>query len=749
MSRHNDEFNVEKITNEGVDTFEFGGTQDGEYTSFSDNHDPLRDEVNDNPQVNDDHSPREKERKKEESKKEESKQPNSSSSSSGGGVGGSAATSIATVVGASLVTVGSLSALVGINIFVQAKCKVNKMDLTPVSLNYELELEDVGSNEQFVIQMANNDLNYNQSNELQAGSNEGYFVDLTPSSEYEVSVYKIGLVEYPIYTEVVVTPAEGDNPDTPVKEQVTISFDADGREGRMGSIEAKNNDKFEVPVSIFVPNYDEIFGGWIIKGTDQKVQPGEIIDLTDDTVLVASWDKLPTTPTTTTGNRYLFQYFPTEPSSEIRVVSDIMDIDFNIQNVYYAESAACLNFTSEGGFVSTTRPFGGTLSEIEITTSSDQGSSVNYTVVFSSRPIYEKTTESGETHEISAGSSYTFNCSNPDARYFCLSTGENSIEPSIATIKFVYNVPDKSDLSFTVTIEPNGGIGSSIVRTITDNNGQLPTASYVGFEPQEGYEFAGWKVKGVNDLLEAGTTIGLSSDITLLAQWKELPPSSQYTVNFDMNGGSTDYPLEPITVDPNETISLPTSETLEVVMGPSEIYLFNGWSETPDGSRVSYDYQVTKDVTLYARWRKNGFAFSEYFQSFPSEGSDSTETLNFSSVGTVYSNGCYYFMSAMFKVGYNTNGSYIANGTGIDLGIKSIIIQAAEPITISVTFFEDAPMNEHHFDGASAHEFVCAGDQSEKFEFESDNGAMFFNISVEEGGSEAMINDILVVYNNV
>ena len=40
MSRHNDEFNVEKITNEGVDTFEFGGTQDGEYTSFSENRDP-------------------------------------------------------------------------------------------------------------------------------------------------------------------------------------------------------------------------------------------------------------------------------------------------------------------------------------------------------------------------------------------------------------------------------------------------------------------------------------------------------------------------------------------------------------------------------------------------------------------------------------------------------------------------------------------------------------------------------------
>ena len=34
------------------------------------------------------------------------------------------------------------------------------------------------------------------------------------------------------------------------------------------------------------------------------------------------------------------------------------------------------------------------------------------------------------------------------------------------------------------------------------------------------YEFAGWKVKGIEDLLAAGTTIGISSDITLVAQWQ-------------------------------------------------------------------------------------------------------------------------------------------------------------------------------------------------------------------------------------
>ncbi len=746
MSRHNDEFNVEKITNEGVDTFEFGGTQDGEYTSFSDNRDPLRDEVNDNPQVNDDHSPKEKERKKEESKKEESKQSDSSSSSSGGSAGGSAATSIATVVGASLVTVGSLSALVGINIFVQAKCKVNKMDLTPVSLNYELELEEVGSNEQFVIQMANNDLNYNQSNELQAGSNEGYFVDLTPSSEYEVSVYKIGLVEYPIYTEVVVTPAESDTPDTPVKEQVTISFDADGRDGTMSPIEVKTNSEYTLPVCIFVPNKDEYFGGWKVNGEGELHQPGETIVPTSDSTLVAGWTKFPTQENTVTADRTFFSYFPEQPSTVISSVT-LMDVEFQYSTVAYSSNDGTLGMYVYDAFVSTTTPFGGPIKSITVN-SKTVGYDLN--VVYSASPIYERVTEGAETKTVEFAQDYTFECTNPDARYFCLSRDNNSSNSvSINSIKFVYATPIIEN-QFNIYFDANGGSGSFGPYIVRNTNKEpLPDIETIGFTAPDGFEFSGWKVKGVEDLLEAGTTVGISSDVTLIAQWKELPPSSQYTVNFDMNGGSTDYPLEPITVDPNETISLPTSETLEVVEGPSEIYLFNGWSETPDGSRVSYDYQVTKDVTLYARWRKNGFAFSEYFQSLPSEGSDTTETLNFSSVGTIYSNGCYYFMHAMFKVGYNTSGSYIANGTGIDLGIKSIIIQAAQPITISVSFYEDSPMNEHHFDGASAHEFVCADDQSEKFEFESNNGAMFFNISVEEAGSEAMINDILVVYNNV
>ena len=60
----NDEFNELKITNEGENfNFEFGPTQNSESTSYQDNSDALRDEVNDNPISNGSKRPKENKRK--------------------------------------------------------------------------------------------------------------------------------------------------------------------------------------------------------------------------------------------------------------------------------------------------------------------------------------------------------------------------------------------------------------------------------------------------------------------------------------------------------------------------------------------------------------------------------------------------------------------------------------------------------------------------------------------------------------
>ena len=93
----NDEFNYVEIKNEreGFSNFEFGSTQNAEFTSYADNKNSVRDEVNDNPASNNENkSPekKEKRRKEEQNRKEESDKSSngssgSSASSSAGGVG--------------------------------------------------------------------------------------------------------------------------------------------------------------------------------------------------------------------------------------------------------------------------------------------------------------------------------------------------------------------------------------------------------------------------------------------------------------------------------------------------------------------------------------------------------------------------------------------------------------------------------------------------------------------------------------
>ena len=107
-----DEFNVERITNEGENpNFEFGNTQDNESTSYFDNDDRLRDEVNDNPTSNNENKSPEK---KEKRRKEEQKEKEGSDKSSNGSSGSSASSSAGGLSAASAVVAAAACVVTGI-----------------------------------------------------------------------------------------------------------------------------------------------------------------------------------------------------------------------------------------------------------------------------------------------------------------------------------------------------------------------------------------------------------------------------------------------------------------------------------------------------------------------------------------------------------------------------------------------------------------------------------------------------------
>ena len=71
-----EEFNYIEIKNErdGFSSFEFGHTQNNESTSFSDNKNNIKDELNDNPVSNNEN--KKKENKRREERKEETRDTN-------------------------------------------------------------------------------------------------------------------------------------------------------------------------------------------------------------------------------------------------------------------------------------------------------------------------------------------------------------------------------------------------------------------------------------------------------------------------------------------------------------------------------------------------------------------------------------------------------------------------------------------------------------------------------------------------
>ena len=74
--------------------------------------------------------------------------------------------------------------------------------------------------------------------------------------------------------------------------------------------------------------------------------------------------------------------------------------------------------------------------------------------------------------------------------------------------------------TFTVSFNNNGGTGSKSPISNVSGDYILPANP---FTAPSGKKFAGWKVNNQGDLLQPGAKINVSADVTLYAQWKDVP----------------------------------------------------------------------------------------------------------------------------------------------------------------------------------------------------------------------------------
>ena len=159
--------------------------------------------------------------------------------------------------------------------------------------------------------------------------------------------------------------------------------------------------------------------------------------------------------------------------------------------------------------------------------------------------------------------------------------------------------------TYVVSFSANGGTGD--MDPVPDIKGEyeLPECTFTAPEDKV---FAGWKVNGSGDLLQPEEKINVSSDITLVAEWKDIPATT-YTVSFNANGGSGDMEAVPGQFD---TYVLPENGFI----APKWKY-FIGWkvNNTGDLLQPGASIDLTADVTLYAQWEA-----PKYTVSFNSNG---------------------------------------------------------------------------------------------------------------------------------
>lgn len=149
--------------------------------------------------------------------------------------------------------------------------------------------------------------------------------------------------------------------------------------------------------------------------------------------------------------------------------------------------------------------------------------------------------------------------------------------------------------TYTVTFDANGGAfsGNATTATVTVEDSKTVTAPTEN-PTREGYTFGGWyKETGcINAWDFAADTV--KSDVTLYAKWTV----KTYTVTFDSQGGSA---VDSATVEYGSTVNKPTDPT-------RTDYAFVGWYEEAACTN-EWDFEndtVTADITLYAKWTKNG-----------------------------------------------------------------------------------------------------------------------------------------------
>ena len=176
--------------------------------------------------------------------------------------------------------------------------------------------------------------------------------------------------------------------------------------------------------------------------------------------------------------------------------------------------------------------------------------------------------------------------------------------------------------TYTITLDPNGGVGSSQSQTSYQTSGADQPVS-INAGTRTGYEFTGWTVTADSTsswFTVSGNTLTIPANrygnITVKANWKII----DYTVTLDENGGDGAYLRSEYkviggrTYYDDDTYNISDADQQITIQGDSSRtgYTFLGWTitentsgrtSTVSGNKITIPAGAYGNITVKAQWK--------------------------------------------------------------------------------------------------------------------------------------------------
>ena len=208
--------------------------------------------------------------------------------------------------------------------------------------------------------------------------------------------------------------------------------------------------------------------------------------------------------------------------------------------------------------------------------------------------------------------------------------------------------------TYNVTYDLDGGLPAIDSHTCTVNSCTISDV----VPAKENYDFVGWIDSNNGYIYEAGSSISVTSDVTLKAKWSSKNKNS-YKINYHLNGGLF-IDEEGNEIAPN--ISYLEGEAPILTDAEKQGYTFDGWLVDNDGEPIkTLEAGLNKDLELYAKFTANTYKVTYAVGNYLDE--DVIEEYIYDSEYTLNN-----YVSEFEAKGYKLLGWELSLGSGLYYG---------------------------------------------------------------------------------